>query len=449
MHIDVYCTGSDEDGDGDASSSEDSDLSPQTVFESEGVRVVHSRAPRDALPQALQPAASRRQVAQSCRYPLRDLAADPAADLASSRDSSFSSLYPSRTNTERSLASMASLATIYSTTSGTSGLSVTGSITQSDSFEYADSIDRARILEKEKCWAAAGAGDWPVDKSWRSPQLERRRHLQEQRFQRFLDEHPRQLDADTTTTTDSDSTADTGSEMAWSFGRNSSANSSRPASALGSAPSGPSGAASTGGVGGLRREDTVRRAPAPTAPIAVPARQEAAPTASSAPLPLLTTTPATPLPRSDRDALLARFAPPRPVGPFGGKAAAGPGRLPASAFAPFCGTQQTASRFGTVLGLRRPGHHVGPAKNPECSCDNCTAYFRMRDRDRSQGRARSMDGDSWGFLSITQSPRPGGGPGRGLSVPPDHPLAAPRPPAPHHLHHHLDFDLDPDLGTPV
>ena len=40
----------------------------------------------------------------------------------------------------------------------------------------------------------------------------------------------------------------------------------------------------------------------------------------------------------------------------------------------------TASKFGRVKkGLKKPGHHiVGPAKNPDCPCDNCRYYFEQK-----------------------------------------------------------------------
>jgi hypothetical protein len=35
-----------------------------------------------------------------------------------------------------------------------------------------------------------------------------------------------------------------------------------------------------------------------------------------------------------------------------------------------------AEKFGPVVNsLRKPGHHIGPSKNPNCSCDTCVAHF--------------------------------------------------------------------------
>lgn len=45
-----------------------------------------------------------------------------------------------------------------------------------------------------------------------------------------------------------------------------------------------------------------------------------------------------------------------------------------------------AHRFGSVVpAIRKPGHHVGPAKNPDCQCDTCKRWFA----ERESGRARA------------------------------------------------------------
>lgn len=46
-----------------------------------------------------------------------------------------------------------------------------------------------------------------------------------------------------------------------------------------------------------------------------------------------------------------------------------------------------ARRFGSVVpAIRKPGHHVGPAKNPDCQCDHCRRWFA----DRESGRERAL-----------------------------------------------------------
>ncbi|KAL3283840.1 hypothetical protein HHI36_018010 [Cryptolaemus montrouzieri] len=48
-----------------------------------------------------------------------------------------------------------------------------------------------------------------------------------------------------------------------------------------------------------------------------------------------------------------------------------------------------AKKFGPVISaFRKPGHHIGPVRNPECSCAHCRRYFEtvgFRSRTRSVG----------------------------------------------------------------
>lgn len=49
-----------------------------------------------------------------------------------------------------------------------------------------------------------------------------------------------------------------------------------------------------------------------------------------------------------------------------------------------------AQKFGTVIrGIKKPGHHVGPAKNPDCQCEYCRRWFSQRSYSRD--RASSVD----------------------------------------------------------
>lgn len=51
--------------------------------------------------------------------------------------------------------------------------------------------------------------------------------------------------------------------------------------------------------------------------------------------------------------------------------------------------RDVAKRFGRMVEVfKKPGHHIGPAKNPDCLCDHCRAYFQncgYRNRARSVG----------------------------------------------------------------
>lgn len=58
-----------------------------------------------------------------------------------------------------------------------------------------------------------------------------------------------------------------------------------------------------------------------------------------------------------------------------------------------------AKKFGVVLKtLRKPGHHVGPVRNPSCLCETCKRW--VLERDQVQGRERAY---SFGETPITQT----------------------------------------------
>lgn len=48
-----------------------------------------------------------------------------------------------------------------------------------------------------------------------------------------------------------------------------------------------------------------------------------------------------------------------------------------------------AKKFGAVVtALRKPGRHIGPAKNPDCECEHCRRF--IADREMGRGRALSL-----------------------------------------------------------
>jgi len=44
-----------------------------------------------------------------------------------------------------------------------------------------------------------------------------------------------------------------------------------------------------------------------------------------------------------------------------------------------------ASKFGPMRSPVKQDHHVGPSKNPDCSCFNCRRYYNTRHRSYSIG----------------------------------------------------------------
>ncbi|KAG8337107.1 uncharacterized protein LOC124367022 [Homalodisca vitripennis] len=388
VHIDVYCTGSEASGSSDAE--DPSDSSRQTVFESEEVRVVHTRED-ERLPQAL------------CRQKRRTLSEASSSHSCLGGDTSISSLYPSQRS---SFASGVSLGTdslqtdssILSHVTSSCALfsdevitswkdtSDVDSIRQSDlslgradSFDYENSIDRWRILQKEKAWAENH------EKTWRSPEKERRHHMQQRRYQQYLERRgspfPQWEVGNDEVEEETDSSSDisensAGSEMGWTFGDLDEK------------------------LKHVKREDTVRRASRDI--IFVKSESELKKQASKILDSGSLSDSAAPSP------IQHRFLKRDNIGPFGVKEPSPPkAKLESTVTTPFTAIpgkksdqMSKAEKFGTILGtLRKPGHHVGPSKNPDCSCNNCRQYYEemgYRNRTRSLGdMPSSQERDKW------------------------------------------------------
>lgn len=49
---------------------------------------------------------------------------------------------------------------------------------------------------------------------------------------------------------------------------------------------------------------------------------------------------------------------------------------PVTPFVSSSNRKLVTEKFGDIVSsLRKPGHHVGPSKNADCLCDNCTSFF--------------------------------------------------------------------------
>lgn len=428
VHIDVYCTGSeDADASGSSDDSEevsDSWSSPQTVFESEKLRVVHARVGKDRLPAGYLSQQQQLQQQQhqgkatgvsSChsenfKYEVADISKQQEMARGYDSDDGLSSLYPSQSSaTETSLlqsevttsasrnsswstlsSSSMALSNEYDSAAATSWKDTvteldslvhsTLSLAQSDSFEYADAADRLRIRQKEKAWAST-EGDIDGSKTWRSPHVERKHLLQEQKFREFLAKHlGKSLPLwKTETTEDSeeedDDDDDTGD--AWSFcGRETE---------LFPQPT----------VKALKREDTVKR-------VNSGKRKDEVKLLTSANGAVAAKASALLKPLAKDNGSLSDSGPRKcthrmAIGPFGYRAPSPPpSKVATSVTSPFTNipgkrTEQLckAEKFGKIVGtFLKPGHHVGPSKNPECACEHCRKYYEdsgYRTRTRSVG----------------------------------------------------------------
>lgn len=360
--------------------------------------MLHTRE-EDRLPQAL------------CRQKRRTLSEASTSHSCiggvESSDTNVSSLYPSQrssfasgvslpmTEDSSMVTSVTSSCAIFSEdlitswkdTSDVDSMRKTDlSLVRTESFEYEDNTDRWRIMQKEKAWGGGG-------KSWRSPEKEHRHHLQQKKHQQFIERKGSPFpnwernDEDEVDDSSSESSDDTSSsEMAWSFGNVSDK------------------------LKHVKREDTVRRAGRDTI---FPKTESKLKNRASKIL---------------ESGSLSDSAAPSPVphkfqirdtiGPFGVKESSPPkAKLESTVMTPFTaipGRKTTqlskAEKFGTIIGtIRKPGHHIGPSKNPDCSCYNCRQFYEemgYRNRTRSLGDTPSAkERDKWRATlgSLTQS----------------------------------------------
>lgn len=376
VHIDVYCTGSDDDASTDANSDDDDDerSTPMTVFENEDVRITHTQA-TDDLPQGFQDAnaflkrSAERRCASFRNAPMR------LPSLASSKgydsDEVLSSLYPSRFSSYSGIRdldsapwSAASSSTVlspceYDSATMTSSkdtlsdleslINSKSGLTSCESFEYANSADRDRI-QKMNILAAA---DNQKRKTWRSPQIERKHLLQNKKMREYFEKHEIGWSSD-----DSADSDDSGA-VGWSF--MSGDDRSRPAEKDSI----------------VHREDQSEEFTTDLESTDRNTREERSRFVTHGDY----------VPHSNilRDR----------IGPFGSKSPSPlPSTVPSRVTSPFTTPygERTdhslkASKFGAVISaFRKPGHHIGPSKNPTCSCEHCRRYFK----DEARGRSFSL-----------------------------------------------------------
>lgn len=406
VHIDVYCTGTELESDSSSADSSDSDeetaSTPQTVFESQKMRIMHKRANTTELPLIMrekktnlmktlvQQSADAKNGSDneddaSTAYPSQLSSFSALRDFSSSFSSvppSFSTVsmsvpddYDSIANTSwkdtySDLGSlMQSRSSITQTDSldfvprrfaeyaKTPGIDETPegetknpnlletpsvpSIQGSDSFEYANSEDRLRIKQMEE-----------ILRGGKAPPLERKHMLQQRKMREYLTKRMSDKNLAKSTSKDSESEGSDSSEKGWTFIKSDDKK--------------------------LERDTTVRRASKDSEKENEKAKKGKSKVKSG----------------KEQGSLSDSSS------PSGGKspsAAALRQRLSLNPNlrAPFTivpgvytDPRSIATKFGTVVpAFRKPGHHVGPAKNPNCLCEHCQAHFQNlgRSRTRSMG----------------------------------------------------------------
>lgn len=381
VHIDVYCTGSDDDENTDTSTENECET-PTTVFENPDVKVTHTQVPGNVLPRGFQDdkAFLKRATERRCdsfkHAPMR------MPSIASSKgydsDDVLSSLYPSQFSSYSALrdldsaplsaaSSNAGIPFDYDSTIATSSKDTLSDmesliinkagLSPCDSFEYASSSDRERIRKMEEMWAKTEG----ERKQWRSPGIERKYLLQNRKMKEYLKKHEKGWSS-----ADSGEESDESGTVGWSFV--SSEDSQRM----------------------VKKLPTVRRTSKPTTectdrnPIV---EQELLNQKN--------------LQQDHSDSTTRSDSIPNPysfrdqIGPFGSNSPSPlPSKVPSRVTSPFMTPQGErtdhslkASIFGAVVNaFRKPGHHIGPSKNPSCSCEHCRRHFEelnLRERSRS------------------------------------------------------------------
>lgn len=368
MHIDVYCTGSDDDENVDTSSENECET-PMTVFENPDVKVTHTRVAGNVLPRGYQDdkAFLKRATERRCdsfkHAPMR------MPSIASSKgydsDDVFSSLYPSQFSSYSALrdpdsapwsaaSSNVGIPFDYDSTIATSAkdtfsdieslINAKTDLTRCDSFEYASSTDRERIRRMEEIWAKTE----DKEKRWRSPQIERKYLLRNRKMREYLKKHEAGWSSG-----DSDVESDESSAIGWSF------------------------VSGKENQEGIKKTSSVRRASKSIAEDGELSKQKNSQQYHSDST------------RSDSIPHLYTFR-----DQFGSKTPSPlPSKVPSRVTSPFMTPQGErtdhilkASIFGTVVNaFRKPGHHIGPSKNPSCSCEHCQRYFEeLNSRERSR-----------------------------------------------------------------
>lgn len=225
------------------------------------------------------------------------------------------------------------------------------SLNPSDSFEYANSEDKLRIRRMEQMWSQ------PENRPVKSPQLERKHLLQQQKLKEYVDKRLSNISIVKSESKDSDSGSDS-SEKGWSFVKNEEKKLNRDCTVRRTSKEGDTTFLKAeplkGGILKTELSPTAsRRSVASRSPSAM-ALQERLKTNPTLRAPFMVV----------------------------------PGI--------FTDQRYVAKRFGSVVDVfRKPGHHVGPAKNPDCQCDHCRSYFENGGRGRTRSVSEATSSVPW------------------------------------------------------
>lgn len=402
VHIDVYCTGTEQESEGSSSEAESkTSAQPETVFNSDKVRIMHSRSTDKNLPmnfrkpyqlldskRGIQKSESKLKSGNESDYADNSSTAYPSqisSYSAMPNLSSFASTMPSwstysintsldndydsliNTSWKDTFSDIDSLNPSRSSIAQTDSLdfipkrfatyekndnldevtrknapsSSVASLNPSDSFEYENSEDRFRIREMEQMW------DKP--KNSKFPQLDQKHLLQQQKLKAYVEKRLNSAKLTKLDSKDSESESDS-SEKGWSFVKEDDKK--------------------------LQRNTTVRSSSRDC---------ESENTVN-------TVVERNSFPQS------AKFSKSPSVAALQQKLLLNPRLRAPFMIVPGVYTNQrdVAKKFGSVVDVfRKPGHHIGPAKNPVCQCDHCKSYFENLSKNRTMSVGEIPMNNPW------------------------------------------------------
>lgn len=423
IHIDVYCTGTDiesENSDSSDSSRTKSASTPQTVFESDKFCVTHKQAESDKLPYMIKEKLKTEILSNNTSLEKEDSDLDDASTAYPSKLSSYSNIdaslssmssFPnslgSYTMSNRTFADLDSswkdtLSDISSAMNSRSSIgqtdsiyfvpkkieeevedkepypepsdSATTNIHPSDSFEYANSEDRLRIKRMERLWKSK-----LNPKHSKFPPIKHKLSQQQQSLQDAVKQRLSQMND----SKDTDSEVSDEDEKGWMFVKSDNKSETSGitdetqidvSTTLNIMPVTDvnvletSSATSLSNIGTVKSSKTILTPSVNHSPGDLETLNEAfnnvnALCKSTSSLNLQEKLMSNPHLRSPFTLLPGHYTEPRMI----------------------------AKRFGAVVeAFKKPGHHIGPAKNPNCSCDHCQRHF---ENSNYRSRACSLDSD--------------------------------------------------------
>jgi hypothetical protein len=393
VHIDVYCTGTDDDLNDEDGNIKDSsfnnidsrNMMQKTILEDNSICITHTEAKDNILPRGFQD----ENAFLKCLSEKRDNVKQASVKISAitspkeyDSDDMFSSLYPSQFSScsklrdvEPSIPSSTSIAfDEYDSASATSWkdtisdmdslMTSKTSIIPCDSFDYVDSVDQKRIKQIERMMKKAVVKSTAMKaKIWRPQTTERKYLFQKKMMRDFIKKYPPiRWSSESSESSISKSDDDSGDEIGWSF-VSSEENGSIVTEKL-TLPH----LNVTNVLDQMNIKDTLS-----SSINNQQINQEVL--------------------MNDVKSSIFHDR----IGPFGLiSPSSTPTKLLSRITSPFTTPQgektdhiMKASIFGRVMNtVKKPGHHVGPAKNPVCLCEHCRRHF---EEIITKGRSRSLE----------------------------------------------------------